>query len=104
MAAATSASASRSTPCSRRSISTRSPIPGGSTLRSALARATTRKRALCSPHSTSRSGSEDEVLKRGTVRRETYGEEEFDREEQSATQDGETIRQPARRAEKDRAR
>src|SRR4029078_9679155 len=58
MAAATTALASRNTRSSRRSISTRSPIPGASILPFAPARAPTTKHARCSPRSISRSGSE----------------------------------------------
>src|SRR6185312_15223014 len=43
-------------------------------------------------------------LKRGTVRSDKYGEEEFDREEQPAAQDDEAIRQSPREAQGDRAR
>jgi len=82
MAAATTASASRNTPCSPRSISTRSPIPGAWTSPFARARATTKRRARCWLHSTSRSGSEGRQghLRRGNKELKN-GEEEFDREE-----------------------
>src|SRR5215475_3839375 len=102
-AAATTASASRNTRSSRRSISTRSPTPGASILLFAPARALMMKHARCSPRLTSRSGSEGFPHTRNRKERK-YGEEEFDREEQQAAQDGKAICQPARKVESDRVR
>ena len=67
-------------------------------------RATTTRRARCSRHSISRSGSEGcRLLRRGKPG-DLDGEEEFDREEQPAAQDGEEVFRPPRAAEGDRAR
>src|ERR1051326_2670709 len=102
--AATTASASRSTSSFPRSITTRPRRCGAWTSWCAPRRTTTRKPAPCSRHSTSRSGSEERVLlKRGHLG-DLDGEEEFDREEQSAAQAGEEIFRAARAAQGHRAR
>ncbi len=68
-AAATTPSASRNTSFSPRSTTTRQPISGAWTSRFAPARRPTTRRARCSPHSTSRSGSEGRsVIPKGGYR------------------------------------
>src|SRR5687767_10172303 len=79
-------------------------MSGAWTSRFARARRPTTRRARCSPHSTSRSGSEDlTVLKRGYLG-DLNGEEEFDRKEQPAAPDGQEIFRPSHPAQGDRER
>src|SRR4051812_12081909 len=78
-------------------------MSGASISPSAPVRATTKRRARCSQHSTFRSGSEGlPPFKRGTKER-LDGEEEFDREEQPAAEDVEAIRKPPSQAQGNRA-
>ena len=60
------------------------------------ARRPTTKRARCWPHSTSRSGSEGRRPSNADSSGDTNGEEEFDREEQPASQDDEAVCRPPR--------
>src|SRR6266851_7522274 len=104
MAAATTRSASRSTSSSPRSTTTRRRKSGAWTSRSAPPPNPTPRRARCWQHSTSRSGSEGESsFKRGKPG-DLDGEEEFDREEQSASPTDQEIFRAPRAAQSDRTR
>src|SRR5207248_1348068 len=103
MAAAITLAASKSTSCSRRSITTKPPMCGAWISPSAPPRAMTTRRARFCGRSIFRSGSEAKSFRRGTLRR-SNGEEELNRKEQSAPPHGEEIFGPARAAQSDRAR